>query len=65
MERRAVVVTNLDEFSPGYLRHMETVIDINRCDRLPTEPGILERIGGAAEEEARELSWDRFADRFR
>jgi hypothetical protein len=65
MERKAVVVTNLDEFSPGYLRHMETVIDIDRCDRLPTDPAILQSIGAAAEDKARELSWDRFADRFR
>jgi hypothetical protein len=29
------VVTNLDEWSPPYLRHDETVIDIDRCDELP------------------------------
>jgi hypothetical protein len=29
------VVTNLDEWSPTYLRHGETVIDIDRCEELP------------------------------
>ena len=33
------VVTNLDEWSPPYLRHGETVIDIDRCDRLPDADG--------------------------
>jgi hypothetical protein len=33
------VVTNLDEWSPPYLRHGETVIDIDRCERLPDADG--------------------------
>jgi len=33
------VVTNLDEWSPPYLRHGETVIDIERCGRLPDAEG--------------------------
>ncbi len=65
MERGAVVVTNLDGHSPPYLRHMETVLDINRCDELPVDAGTLERMGAAAKEAADELSWERFADRFR
>jgi hypothetical protein len=33
------VVTNLDDWSPAYLRHGETVIDIDRCDALPDAAG--------------------------
>lgn len=65
MERGAVVITNLDEQSPPYLRHMETVVDINRCSELPADGEVLERVGAAAREAAGELSWERFADRFR
>lgn len=35
MQAGAVVVTNLDEFSPPGLRHMETVVDLGIADRLP------------------------------
>jgi hypothetical protein len=35
------VVTNLDEWSPSYLRHGETMIDIARCERLPDAQGRL------------------------
>lgn len=63
MERGAVVITNLDEYSPSYLKHMETVIDLARAERLPTDVATLERIGSAASEAARALSWDRFVER--
>lgn len=59
MEHGAVVVTNLDEHSPGYLSHMDNVIDIERCERLPEDAAVLEGIGARAAETARELSWDR------
>ena len=38
MEHGAVVITNLDEHSPPELRHMDNVIDIERCDELPDGP---------------------------
>jgi hypothetical protein len=50
------VVTNLDEWSPPYLRHGDTVIDIDRCDRFPDADGrrlLAER--GRLESEA--VSW--------
>jgi hypothetical protein len=58
MERGAVVVTNLDAYSPTALVHGENVLDIERCDALPTEPGELAAIGAAAVETARTRSWD-------
>jgi len=59
MEHGAVVVTNLDEHSPAHLVHMENVIDIERCERLPDDPEVLAAIGARAAETARLLSWDR------
>ena len=65
MEHGAVIVTNLDEHSPPYLRHMETVVDINRCDALPRDPLVLKRISVGAMEAARDLGWDSLAVRVR
>jgi len=41
----AVVVTNLDAFSPPAFVHLDNVIDIGRCDELPTAPATLAAIG--------------------
>jgi hypothetical protein len=65
MEHGSVVITNLDEYSPGYLVHMDNIIDINRCDRLPTDPLKHKRLGLRAMETARSLSWDRFVSAIR
>ena len=59
MEHGSVVITNLDEHSPGYFVHMDNVIDINRCERLPSDPLEHKRLGVRAMETARSLSWDR------
>jgi hypothetical protein len=59
MEHGSVVITNLDDFSPDYLVHMENVIDINSCERLPFDPLEHKRLGVRAIETARALSWDR------
>ncbi|HWT92275.1 MAG TPA: hypothetical protein VN238_04715 [Solirubrobacteraceae bacterium] len=59
MEHGAVVVTNLDEHSPPYLRHMDNVIDLQQCDALPFDPLVLRRISVRAMETAREHGWDR------
>jgi hypothetical protein len=59
MEHGSVVITNLDEHSPDYLVHMDNVIDINRCERLPTDPLEHKRLAVRAMETARSLSWDR------
>ncbi len=63
MERGATVLTNLDQQSPDYLRHMHTVIDVMRCDELPTDPALRLRIGAAARDAAGQLSWDHLAHR--
>jgi hypothetical protein len=59
MEHGSVVITNLDEFSPDYLVHMDNVIDISSCERLPSDPLEHKRLGVRAIETARALSWDR------
>ena len=63
LERGAVVITNLDEHSPPEYRHGENVLDIRRCERLPTEPGELEAIAAAAAETGRSRSWARLVER--
>lgn len=64
MEHGAVAITNLDEHSPPYLRHMETVIDIDRTSELPSDPLVLHRLRVGAMEAAQGLSWESFAQRF-
>ncbi|HEY3186860.1 MAG TPA: hypothetical protein VGJ70_05270 [Solirubrobacteraceae bacterium] len=63
MEHGAVVITNLDEHSPPSFVHMDNVIDIEQCDRLPTDPLVLARLRLRALETARELSWERLVAR--
>lgn len=58
METGAVVITNLDELSPPEYVHGENVIDIGRCDRLPTEPAVLDAIRARAVETAAARGWD-------
>lgn len=62
MEHGAVVITNLDEHSPAYLRHMDNVIDLERCSELPFDPLVLKRISVRAMETARERDWSRLVD---
>ena len=58
MELGSVVITNLDRHSPRDLVHMGTVIDIDRCEQLPTEPRALDAIAAAAASSARARGWD-------
>ena len=58
MEQGAVVITNLDRHSPPELVHMETVIDIDQCEEIPSDRLVLQRIGVRAMEVARGRSWD-------
>jgi hypothetical protein len=62
MEKGAVVITNLDEYSPPELVHLENVIDVNRCDRLPLDPLELRRISVGAMETGRARGWDRLVE---
>lgn len=50
MQCGSVVITNLDEHSPGSLVPMRNLIDITECEALPTDPTTLAEIGAAAEQ---------------
>jgi hypothetical protein len=65
MEHGAVVITNLDEFSPPGLQHLHNVIDINQCDELPSDPLVLRTISVNAMLYARERGWEQLAERLR
>jgi hypothetical protein len=65
MESGCAVITNLDEHSPEGLVHMQNVVDINRCDRLP-DAAQTERIGRAAREIAHgRYGWDQLVAQLR
>ncbi|OAI38841.1 hypothetical protein AYO39_03425 [Actinobacteria bacterium SCGC AG-212-D09] len=65
LEFGSVILTNLDRHSPPELRHMDNVIDINRCESLPDDPLALRRISVRAMETARERGWEQLAARLR
>jgi hypothetical protein len=58
MELGAVVITNLDRYSPSDLVHMKNVIDLQQCEALPTDPLELERLRGVAAATVRRRDWD-------
>jgi hypothetical protein len=65
MEVGCAVITNLDEHSPAGLTHMQNVIDISLCDRLP-DVEQTQRIGRAAREIAHgQYGWDRLVAQLR
>ena len=51
------MITNLDRFSPVEYRHMENLIDIERCDELPVDAGVLDGIRARARETAASRGW--------
>ncbi|MBA3271624.1 MAG: hypothetical protein H0T71_14060 [Acidobacteria bacterium] len=58
MECGCAVLTNLDEYSPVGYDHLQTVLDINQCEQLPSVD-TLSRIGQAAREIAHgRYGWD-------
>jgi hypothetical protein len=65
MECGCTVITNLDEHSPAGLTHLTHVVDINRCDRLPTlEEG--RQIGREARKVALgQYGWDQLVSQLR
>jgi len=65
MERGAVVITNLDEWSPPHLVHDDTVIDIASCTALPSDEETLERLSRRARESTRSRGWDALVERIR
>jgi hypothetical protein len=62
METGAVVITNLDEHSPPEYVHLENVVDIERCDVLPTDAAVLDGIRRRAVETAEARGWDRLVE---
>jgi len=65
MECGCTVITNLDGYSPAGLTHMANVVDINRCDRLPTREES-DRIGRAARKVALgQYGWDQLVGQLR
>ncbi len=60
----AVVITNLDEHSPGAFRHEVNVLDINQLRELPTDRPTLRVIGERAKQVgAGQLGWPAFIAR--
>jgi len=64
MEKGAVVITNLDEYSPPEFVHMENLIDIGQTTELPLDPATLDAISSRAQETARSRGWDELVRRF-
>jgi hypothetical protein len=65
MERGAVVVTNLDEWSPPELVHGDNLLDLERCSALPTDADIMRRLGARAVETTRTRGWGALAEKVR
>jgi hypothetical protein len=65
MAAGAVVITNLDAYSPPALRHAHNVLDIDRLGALPVEAGTLAALGARARETAgAQLGWPSLVARF-
>jgi hypothetical protein len=65
MEVGCAVITNLDEHSPLGLAHMQNVIDISLCERLP-DAEQTQRIGRAARDIAHgQYGWDQLVAQLR
>ncbi|MDE0828582.1 MAG: hypothetical protein OSB03_05230 [Vicinamibacterales bacterium] len=66
MECGSVVLTNFDDYSPSVFDHMHNVIDIHRCETLPTDPETLQSIGDHARTTASgALGWDALVSQMR
>ena len=63
METGAVVITNLDRYSPPEYVHGENVIDIERCAELPTDPAVLDGLRARARETAAARGWDALVEK--
>jgi hypothetical protein len=63
METGTVVITNLDEHSPPEYVHLANVVDIERCEALPSDPAVLQSLRERALETARARGWDALVER--
>jgi hypothetical protein len=65
LELGAVVITNLDRHSPREFVHMDNLVDLERCDELPTDPLTLKRLSVRAMETGRGRGWQALVARLR
>ncbi len=66
MQCGAVVITNLDEFSPPEFRHLEAVVDIRQCGGgLPLDAALLDRIRDSGRAYAARTGWAPLVDLIR
>ena len=66
MQCGSVVITNLDEHSPGSLVPMRNIIDVNLCEQLPTDAAALDQIGQNADQIVREqYGWEALETKLR
>jgi hypothetical protein len=63
METGAVVITNLDSHSPAEYVHLENVIDLERCQELPSDASVLQGLRERARETARSRGWRELVER--
>jgi hypothetical protein len=63
MQLGAVVITNVDSYSPPEFVHMENIVDIEACSALPSDPAVLERLSRGAIATSRLRTWRHLADR--
>jgi len=63
MESGCAVLTNRDEYSPTWMQHGETILDIRHVKPDDFDPVLLGRIGTAAQQAiATHASWDELAN---
>jgi hypothetical protein len=61
----AVVISNLDEYSPAALVNMKNIIDINQVEELPNDARILGQISAEAVKiGTQDLGWDALVSNF-
>jgi hypothetical protein len=63
MAAGAVVITNLDGRSPQSFLHMQSLIDIEACDALPTGTKALKQISDQARAKSTLFDWQALANR--
>ena len=61
MSHGCPVITNLDAYSPSWMVHGETIIDIEKLDEFPPTTE-LHRIGRLGQREASKFTFDRLAE---
>jgi hypothetical protein len=61
----AVVISNLDEYSPDVLVNMKNIIDINQVEALPIDARMLGQISAEAVKiGSKDLGWDALISNF-